>query len=166
MPLKLNVGLSRKLGEPNYGSRGASVNLEMELEAALVNEPLKLRHRITQLFNIVRSAVADEQKNGGSNGHEQGNGNGTTAPQHNPRVVRPVSPNQLKAIHVLARKGNVDLGRLLQEQCGARRLEDLTLLQASMIIDALKNMTRPGEPSTAPGVNGETYREEHLPCPY
>ncbi len=36
MPMKLNVGLSRKVGEPNYGSRGASVNLELELDAALV----------------------------------------------------------------------------------------------------------------------------------
>ncbi|MGZ0174755.1 MAG: hypothetical protein ACKVHE_35095 [Planctomycetales bacterium] len=31
MPMKLNVGLSRKIGEPNFGSRGASVNLELEL---------------------------------------------------------------------------------------------------------------------------------------
>jgi hypothetical protein len=28
--MKLNVGLSRKVGEPNYGSRGASVNLELD----------------------------------------------------------------------------------------------------------------------------------------
>jgi hypothetical protein len=36
MPLKLNVGLSRKIGEENYGSRGASVNLELELDAGCI----------------------------------------------------------------------------------------------------------------------------------
>ena len=40
MPLKLNVGLSRKVGEANYGSRGASVNLELELESGLVSAKL------------------------------------------------------------------------------------------------------------------------------
>ena len=39
MPMTLNVGLSRKVGEPNYGSRGASVNLELELDNSLVEQP-------------------------------------------------------------------------------------------------------------------------------
>ena len=30
--IKLNCGFSRKVGEANYGSRGASVNLELEIE--------------------------------------------------------------------------------------------------------------------------------------
>jgi hypothetical protein len=42
MPLKLNVGASRKVTDNNYGSRGASVNLEMELDTTLVTDPPKL----------------------------------------------------------------------------------------------------------------------------
>ncbi len=37
--LKLNAGFSRKVDEPNYGSRGASVNVELELESGLVGDP-------------------------------------------------------------------------------------------------------------------------------
>ena len=29
--LKLNIGFNRKVGEPNYSSRGASVNLEIQV---------------------------------------------------------------------------------------------------------------------------------------
>lgn len=60
MPLKLNVGLSRKVGEPNFGSRGASVHLELELDSALVTEPDRLRDRIRSLFQLVRAAVDEE----------------------------------------------------------------------------------------------------------
>src|SRR5690242_8804938 len=45
MPLKLNVGLSKKVGESNYGSRGANLNLELEVEGSLVSEPTKLQER-------------------------------------------------------------------------------------------------------------------------
>jgi hypothetical protein len=41
MPLKLNIGASKKVADQNYGSRGASVNLEIELDASLVTEPGK-----------------------------------------------------------------------------------------------------------------------------
>ena len=38
MPLKASVGLSRKVGQENYGSLGANCQLEIELDAALVND--------------------------------------------------------------------------------------------------------------------------------
>jgi hypothetical protein len=75
MPLKLNIGLSRKIGEANYGSRGASVHVEMELDSSLVSEPARLQERIRQLFGLVRSSLAEEL-NGHSNGQPLA-GNGT-----------------------------------------------------------------------------------------
>ncbi len=49
--LKLNAGFSRKVGEPNYGSRGASVNVELELESGLIGDPDALMARIHNLFD-------------------------------------------------------------------------------------------------------------------
>ena len=57
MPLTLNVGLSRKTGEANYGSRGASVNLQLELECSLVNDSSRLRDSVRRLFGLAREAV-------------------------------------------------------------------------------------------------------------
>ena len=52
--LKLNVGFNRKTGEANYGSRGAAVNLELELESSLVGDPDRLKERIRQLFAMAK----------------------------------------------------------------------------------------------------------------
>jgi hypothetical protein len=40
MPMKLNVGVSRKMGLPDYGSVGASCNLDLELDSGLIERDL------------------------------------------------------------------------------------------------------------------------------
>ena len=55
--LKLNVGLNRKVGEPNYGSRGGSVNMEVELDNSLMQEPERLRETVSRLFAMVRQSL-------------------------------------------------------------------------------------------------------------
>ena len=61
MPLKLNVGLSKKIGQPDYGSLGASCNLEVELDQSLVFGDLDgLHERIQNVFAACRQAVTDE----------------------------------------------------------------------------------------------------------
>ena len=44
MPMKLNVGVSQKVGLPDYGSVGASCNLELELESSLLERDLEAFH--------------------------------------------------------------------------------------------------------------------------
>ena len=62
--IKLNAGLSRKVGQPNFSSLGASVNLELELESSLVSDPDKMHDKIRSLFTLARKAVDEELKNG------------------------------------------------------------------------------------------------------
>ena len=76
--IKLNAGFSKKVGEPNYGSRGASVNVDLEVESALMDQPDQLQERIRKLFLLARKAV-DEELNGNGNGNGSGNGNATSS---------------------------------------------------------------------------------------
>ena len=74
--LKLNVGLSQKIGEANYGSRGASVNLELELDSALAADPDKLKDRIRCLFALAKASVEEELNSQACNGRQGSIGNG------------------------------------------------------------------------------------------
>ena len=162
MPLKLNVGASRKVSDNNYGSRGASVNFELELDMALVKEPAKLQEKIRYLFGLVRTSLAEElngHANGHGNGHVNGHANGHAAPSTNgvsqPMPVtengngyangprnnghRPATASQVKALHAIARAHGVNLGQFLMEQFRVRRPDDLGIKQASQAIDELKS---------------------------
>lgn len=151
MPMKLNVGLSRKVGEPNYGSRGASVNLELELDSSLVGEPERLRDRIRQLYQLAKASV-DEELNGnghhpserggdGSDGFDRyrvagnGNGNGHSGNGHGPRRA---TSSQVKAIHAIAGRNRIDVTRLVQDRFSVQRPDDLSISDASTLIDELK----------------------------
>jgi hypothetical protein len=153
MPLKLNVGASRKVTDNNYGSRGASVNLELELDASLAEEPARLQERIRHLFSLVRASLVEEL-----NGHARQNGNGCARPptggvseaQHdvagttpgganrNGAGSRPATPSQVRALHAIARSQGIELTQFLFDQFRLRRANDLSIRQASAAIDALK----------------------------
>ena len=55
--IRLNVGLSRKIGQANYGSKGGSVNLEVEV-ADLDHD--KLKESIHRLFNLAKQSLEEE----------------------------------------------------------------------------------------------------------
>ncbi len=136
MPLKLNVGLSKKVGEQNYGSRGASVHVEMELDASTFSEPQRLQERIRQLFNIARSSVADElnrkcwSSNASSNGHSG---------ERQSNQVPPATRSQVKALFAIAKSNGLDINSIVQDRFRVSRPDDLSIKEASALIDDLKS---------------------------
>jgi hypothetical protein len=165
MAVKLNLGLSKKVGEPNYGSRGASVNIEIEVDPALVGEPTKFLERIRQVFNLVRTSVNEElsgqidgqtvphsDKSAQSadsitreavlnNGHRDGHCNGIGEEQGN--GIRLATRAQIKALIAISRQLGIDLARLIYERFHARRADDLSLRQASQLIGELRSSETP-----------------------
>jgi hypothetical protein len=167
MPLKLNVGVSRKVGLPDYCSAGASCNIEVELDAGLLQHDLGAFHaEVRAAFIAARQAVDDElvrlQAQPAStgvpatvNGHGRRNGvpvqpigapartTGVPARANGSkgRAPMPATSNQIKAIRAIARRQNADLTGLLADEFGVEVPEDLTLSQASGLIDQLKSGT-------------------------
>jgi len=61
MPLKLNVGLMKKIGQPRYGSLCASCHVEVELESSLLELDAEAFHeRARKTFAACRRAVETE----------------------------------------------------------------------------------------------------------
>ena len=157
MPLKTNVGVSRKIADNNYGSRGASVNLEVELDSSLIQEPERFHDRIRQVFRLAQQAIDEEltrqQGNGTASHATNGAGNGQAAQasqngnangQHangNGRTATAASEKQLGYARQLAKAiQGLGIRRLetLAEKMYGKQLVALTTLDASGLIDTLK----------------------------
>jgi hypothetical protein len=155
MPLRLNVGVSKKLGLPAYSSVGASCNLDLELENGILRDPAGFRDQVQGAFLAAQRAVDDELarlQTGGDpgetrealaiNGHRNGvhatNGRPAARPEvHHGRVGKPATASQVRAIVSIARRQHADLDGLLCD-LGVTRPEELSLADASRLIDQLK----------------------------
>jgi hypothetical protein len=155
MPLRLNVGVSKKLGLPAYSSIGASCNLEVELDNDLLHDPAGFRDRARGAFLSAEQAVDDElarlqadgepgatrqasPTNGRRNGVHAGDAPPAVRPEARPaRAGKPATAIQVRAIVTIARRQHADLDGLLCD-LGVTRPEELSLSEASKLIDQLK----------------------------
>ena len=162
MPLKVNIGLSKKLGLPNYGSAGASCNVEFELDSGQLVQDLDGFHRhIRNAYVACRQAIQDElsrQLNPDPQEIEAGEEDSAAAESSNgspagstttPATLglvhaRPLaSQRQLNYAHHLAHGLPGMTPRRLEilsaTACG-KRLAHLTSADASHLIDTLKQI--------------------------
>jgi hypothetical protein len=173
MPMKLNVGVCRKIGQANYGSLGASCDVQLELSDALIfDDPNAFQQRVRQAYAACERAVdeqlgASQQPNGSGNGHVQAtppestaqyNGNGSNGNGHsgNGNGARVATEKQLTYVRQLSGQikglGVRKLETLAQNMFG-KPLAGLTSLDASGLIDCLKGI-KAGEVDLQAALNG------------
>ena len=163
MPLTLNVGLSKKIGQRDFGSLGASCNVTVELDSTLLQQDLDaFQQRVRDAYVACHQAIEDElarhqqqpaagrlpltepvipRATPNSNGGGP-NGNSRTVPQtNNAANGHTASEKQLGYINQLARQ---------IRGLGVRRVDEVSLrmfdkplgaissLEASSLIDTLK----------------------------
>ena len=161
MPLRLNVGVSRKVGLPDYCSVGASCHVEIELSQELLDHDLQsFQDRVRTAYVAAHQAVHDELTRLQqppvtpleplsnvvapariTNGRltapsEPPHGRTTRPPSRTPRSYATI--RQIGALRAIARQTGADLAGFIHEEFGVERPEQLTVQQASQLIDDLK----------------------------
>jgi hypothetical protein len=111
----------------------------MEVDSSLVNQPQQLQERIARLFRLAKVSVDRELRIQGSGASQYADANRTTSDQD--ASPRPATANQIRAIHAIANRHQIDLVAELRSRFDVNRPDDLTLGEASELIDFLKPAT-------------------------
>ncbi len=149
MPLKLTVGLSKKVGLPNYGSLGATCGLEVELPNNVLHaDPEAFERQVRDAFAACAQAVQEELDR-----HRPPPSVPSTIGHHNPdgpegdagsrvenhvRPRRPATGSQVRALRAISGRRGVDLEGLVGERFGIDGPEGLSVAEASRLIDELQ----------------------------
>ncbi len=151
MPLTLQLGLSKKVGLPDYGSLGVSCNVQVKLDSTLLlNDAEGFQAKVRQAYLACHRAVQEEldrQQSHPSAG-QQTSANGQAAnrqPANNNRTngqvreqTRRATASQVRAIEAIARQQKINLTDLLHQRFNIQKTADLSISEASSLIDELK----------------------------
>ena len=142
--MKLNVGLSRKVSDSHFGSKGGNVNLEVEIDSAMLGDPSKFMGHMQKLFELVRNALDEEV------GKTAVDPEMLHSPAKIPAIqdhqvekpsqngsIRRASEKQLALIQGLLRKGKIPYQPLLDAR-NVGSFNELNIQQASQLISELK----------------------------
>ena len=156
MPLRIQVGLSRKFGLPNYGSVGATCAVDIELDPLVFRDETTLHARIREAFDLCRGAVESEltahhnakppvgssPRNGNGAADRPESGADSQAGADNSSLPL-ITSRQIDFLDHLARQIR-PLGcqrlKLLAEHLYGRPVPELTARQGSQLIELLKEL--------------------------
>jgi hypothetical protein len=151
IPLKLSVGASRKIAADHFGSRGAVINLEIEVDSSLIADSTKLQERIRHFFNLVRQSLAEELNGGyGQRPPLRNSSKQAASPSQAVNGTKPshassngsdrhATSKQIKALFAITKRQSIDLHKLLRLRFNVEQPEELSLKEASSLIDALRS---------------------------
>lgn len=136
---KLNVGVNKKVGRPNYGSHGASVTVEAEESGDVLQDPEILRRRARELFAAARAAVDEELADVIEVELRAEAAEVEEESLPSPRFAqRRATPRQVRALELLAERCRADLLNLAKYYFRVDDVAQLTRRQASMLIRRLQ----------------------------
>jgi len=147
MAAKLSVGLQKKLGLPGYSSIGASCHVEFEVETSLMESNLEGFHKkVHSAYSACQQAVNEQlarYQSTSTNLSDQSRSQLNSQTDPNPHQVRQESSratrNQLRSIFAIARNQGLDPLQLVRKRFNLDQPEDLTIREASSLIDELKH---------------------------
>ena len=163
MPTKINVGLSHKIGQPNFGSLGASCHIDLEIDPQTASRgPEAIQRQIMSAFTICKQSIdaaltksdqpitlaaaygfhpVEQPSAPRRETHQPPSSERSAATP--PRQSRPATAAQIKALHTIANRAGLTLASELQQHCGVNNPQQLTIQQASQMIDHLKQSLTP-----------------------
>lgn len=153
MPVTVNVGYNEKLGQPDFGSIGASCHIECQLDGPLLENPDAFQAKVRDLYSACSTAAKEQLAR-----HRAGNDvlpkNGSAKPANGalPTATRRSSQDNGSTTHRASKRQMDFLEQLTRQipQVGVRRLESLaqrvckkpvaqlSSFDASSLIDTLK----------------------------
>ena len=140
MTSKITVGLQKKIGQPNYGSVGASCCVEVEIDAETRQHPTAITDVARKAYATCRQSIETELAL-----HEQVERRRVAEP-HARRTSsngRSATEAQQRAIRTIAGKAGINIASDLEDRFGVSSPSQLTLGQASELIDNLKSRLTP-----------------------
>jgi len=163
MTIKINVGVNKKIGLPDYGSAGGHCNIEIEADNSVLNDTEDFLQRVRDAYEVARMSVEEELShhrpgNAGANAraepqqqrqeYRQEYRNDNSRSDHNYSGNRIASAKQQQFIASLVKAVKGLNWQVLDRYCNSKwgtSTSQLSPKQASELIDDLQTAKAGGK---------------------